>query len=100
MPRPSALSRDEVDRQLAELDGWSLRDDKLHRDFAFADFVRAFSFMTQIALVAEKMDHHPEWSNVYNRVAVDLTTHDAKGITSLDFELASFMDSAAKTLGR
>jgi 4a-hydroxytetrahydrobiopterin dehydratase len=64
------------------------------REFVFADFARAFSFMTQIALVAEKRDHHPEWSNVYNKVRITLTTHDAGGLTQRDIDLAQTCDSA------
>ncbi len=95
MPRPKALSTDEINVRLASLDGWALENGKLHRKFVFANFIEAFGFMTSAALVAEKMDHHPEWSNVYNRVAVDLTTHDADGVTELDFELAAAMDTAS-----
>jgi 4a-hydroxytetrahydrobiopterin dehydratase len=80
---------------LSSLDGWELREEKLHREFRFADFVQAFGFMTKVALVAETMNHHPEWSNVYGRVAVDLTTHDAGGITEKDLELARRMDELA-----
>jgi 4a-hydroxytetrahydrobiopterin dehydratase len=75
---------------------WS-RDDKrdaITREFVFADFNRAFAFMTQVALAAEKADHHPEWSNVYNKVRVTLTTHDAGGLTQKDLELARFADEA------
>ncbi len=97
MPRPKALDGSEIEARLQALDGWTLESGKLHREFRFANFVEAFGFMTQIALHAEKLDHHPEWSNVYDRVKVDLTTHDAKGITELDFELASRMDAAART---
>lgn len=96
MARPKALGSDEISKRLAGLDGWSLANGKLHRDFVFADFVAAMGFMTQSALHAEKLDHHPEWSNVYNRVAVDLTTHDANGITELDFALAERMDALAR----
>lgn len=64
------------------------------REFVFADFSQAFAFMTQVALVAEKRDHHPEWSNVYNKVAVTLTTHDAGGLTRRDIDLARYMDEA------
>jgi len=94
MPRPKALSPEEVESRIAELSGWAIKDGKLHREFNFANFVEAFGFMTQVALVAEKMDHHPEWSNVYNRVTVDLTTHDADGLTTLDFDLAAAMNAA------
>ena len=92
MTRPKALPAEEVSARVAALSGWSLVDGKLHRAFSFADFIEAFGFMTRVALIAEKMDHHPEWSNVYNRVGVELTTHDAGGLTELDFELATAMD--------
>ena len=96
MARPKALETSEIEARLAQLDGWSLEDGKLHRSFRFANFVEAFGFMTSAALVAEKLDHHPEWSNVYATVEVDLKTHDANGITELDFELAAAMDAAAR----
>jgi len=82
------LSLLHINEQLAQLDGWRLHDDKLQRQFVFRNFVEAFGFMSQVALLAEAMDHHPEWSNVYNRVNIDLTTHDAGGITERDFTLA------------
>ncbi|MBK6511488.1 MAG: 4a-hydroxytetrahydrobiopterin dehydratase [Haliea sp.] len=82
------LSPQDINKQLAQLDGWSLHDDKLQRQFVFRNFVEAFGFMSQVALLAEAMDHHPEWSNVYNRVKIELTTHDAGGITERDFMLA------------
>jgi 4a-hydroxytetrahydrobiopterin dehydratase len=83
---------------IAQLDGWTVAPD--HKDaivktFRFADFNEAFGFMTRVALMADKLDHHPEWFNVYNRVEVLLTTHDADGVTELDIQLAKFMDSAA-----
>lgn len=68
----------------------------LQKSFKFSNFNEAFGFMTRVALMAEKMDHHPEWFNVYNRVDVTLSTHDAGGITELDFKLAEFMDAALK----
>ncbi len=80
---------------LAGLPGWSLEDGKLHREYRFDDFVTAFGFMTSAALVAEAMNHHPEWFNVYGRVVVDLTTHDAGGITEKDLALARRMDALA-----
>ncbi len=95
MARPKALSREDVAARITQRPGWRLDQDKLHRLFEFGDFVEAFGFMSRIALLAEKMDHHPEWSNVYNRVEVRLTTHDAGGITDLDFELADHMDRLA-----
>ena len=87
------LGAQEIGRRLGELDGWSLEDGKLHRDFTFGDFVAAFGFMTRVALLAEAMNHHPEWSNVYHRVSIDLTTHAAGGISRLDFELAAKIDA-------
>lgn len=94
MTRPKALSAQEITDRLEALEGWSVESDKLHRSFLFSDFTEAFAFMTRAALHAEKMDHHPEWSNVYNRVKVDLITHDAGGITELDFALAKVMNKA------
>lgn len=89
-----------VDLALAKLNAaagspWMVADGKLHKEFQFADFVEAFGFMTRAALVAESMDHHPEWFNVYKTVRVDLATHDAGGITRLDFSLASRMETLA-----
>ncbi len=89
------LPPEEVERRLAELDGWTIRSGKLHKDFTFDSFVRAFGFMSSVALVAESMDHHPEWFNVYNRVSIDLTTHEAGGISHKDFELAARADELA-----
>ena len=77
------------------LDGWTIDEGKLTREFVFDDFIAAFGFMTSAAIAAEKMDHHPEWFNVYNKVRVQLTTHDASGITELDFELAGKMNKLA-----
>jgi 4a-hydroxytetrahydrobiopterin dehydratase len=74
---------------------WALTEGKLHKEFQFGNFVEAFGFMTKAALVAESMDHHPEWFNVYRTVRVGLSTHEAGGITELDFELASRMESLA-----
>ena len=85
----------DLESRLISHPGWNLEQDKLHRVFKFKNFVEAFGFMSQIAILAEKMDHHPEWSNVYSRVEVFLTTHDAGGITELDFELAAKMDRLA-----
>ena len=84
-------------RDVAEgLPGWTGHDDIITKVFRFEDFAQAFGWMTQIALVAEKMDHHPEWFNVYNRVDVTLTTHDAGGVTDKDRTLAEAMERAAK----
>ena len=87
--RPSKMSDQEIQNGLARLPGWEMIDGKLHRSFKFANFSRAFGFMSSLAIVAEAKNHHPEWSNVYNRVVIDLKTHDADGITALDFELAA-----------
>jgi 4a-hydroxytetrahydrobiopterin dehydratase len=89
------LTADELDALLRDLPEWSLADGKLHREFAFADFVAAFGFMARAALVAERMNHHPEWSNVWNRVTVDLVTHSAGGITASDADLARALDELA-----
>jgi 4a-hydroxytetrahydrobiopterin dehydratase len=89
------LSAEELSRALADLPGWSLAAGKLHREFRFPDFVRAFSFMSAVALIAESRDHHPEWFNVYGRVVVDLTTHDAGGVTQSDIDLARAMNELA-----
>jgi 4a-hydroxytetrahydrobiopterin dehydratase len=82
---------------LAELQGWRAVEgrDAIAKSFAFKDFNQAFAFMTRVALMAEKMDHHPEWSNVYNKVEIVLTSHDAGGITERDVRLAKFIDQAA-----
>lgn len=86
----------EVERRLAELDGWELADDTLRREFRFGDFQRAFAFMASVALAAEKADHHPNWSNVYDRVTIAWTTHDAGGLTELDFRLAAITSKLAQ----
>ncbi|MEO0854859.1 MAG: 4a-hydroxytetrahydrobiopterin dehydratase [Cyanobacteria bacterium J06648_11] len=95
MTTPQKLSPTEIQVRLDALDGWTLTAEKLHKDFTFGSFIRAFGWMSSVALVAEGMGHHPEWCNVYNRVSVDLTTHDAGGISSADFELAATMDELA-----
>ena len=87
---------------LAELPAWSAAQgdrDAISRTFRFADFNAAFGFMTRVALKADQMDHHPEWSNVYNRVEVLLTTHDADGVTERDVRMARFIDEAAAATG-
>lgn len=94
--RPKRLSDDEIGAALATLEGWRVVNGKLHREYRFANFVEAFGFMASVALVAEAMDHHPEWSNVYRSVRVDLSTHDAGGITRLDLELAKRMNTMAR----
>ncbi|CAN5229759.1 4a-hydroxytetrahydrobiopterin dehydratase [soil metagenome] len=92
----------DVTEVLAALPLWSLADDArpaIARTVIFKDFNAAFGFMTRVALMADKMDHHPEWSNVYSRVEILLTTHDAGGVTELDIKMARFIDEAAKDLG-
>lgn len=91
------LDTDDIKRQLDALNGWSLRDDgkAIQRSFQFRDFSEAFGFMTRAALVAEKIDHHPEWFNVYRRVDVVLSTHDTGGVTELDVKLATAMNRIA-----
>ncbi len=89
------LTAEEIETRLKTLSGWEIVGGKLHREFRFRNFVEAFGFMTQVALLAEAMNHHPEWSNVYRTVRVDLTTHDAGGITEKDFALAAKMDALA-----
>jgi 4a-hydroxytetrahydrobiopterin dehydratase len=91
------LSRDripaaEAERRVAELDGWRVDGDRLRKTFVFADFVTAFGFMAKAALEAEKLNHHPNWSNVYKTVEVELWTHDAGGLTEFDFHLAAAMN--------
>jgi 4a-hydroxytetrahydrobiopterin dehydratase len=95
MKRPAKLSAKAADARLSGIPGWKRAGGKLHRSFLFADFPEAFAFMARAALAAEKMDHHPDWSNVWNKVTVDLSTHDAGGITLLDFELAAEMNRIA-----
>lgn len=86
------LSDDVLTQRLQQLPAWELQREKLHRQFKFDNFVEAFGFMSKVALLAESMDHHPEWSNVYNRVDIQLTTHDAGGISTRDFALAEQID--------
>ena len=87
------LSDEEIKKELANLPGWSIVNGKLHKDFVFKDFIEAFGFMSTAALHIEKMNHHPEWFNVYNKIKVDLTTHDAGGITQNDINLARILNS-------
>lgn len=93
----TAMDREAAEAALKNLDGWSLAEDgrAITRSFTFKNFSEAFGFMTRAALAAEKLDHHPEWSNVYKKVDVTLSTHDAGGLTELDFELAMKMNQFA-----
>lgn len=87
------LTEAQIQESLAQVDGWTIENGKLHKEFQFDTFITAFGFMTQLALVAESLNHHPEWFNVYNRVTIDLTTHDAGGISELDFQWAKQADA-------
>ncbi|TAJ71221.1 MAG: 4a-hydroxytetrahydrobiopterin dehydratase [Phenylobacterium sp.] len=96
MTRPTRIG---AEAALAKLEGWAKVEgdrDAISKTFRFADFNAAFGFMTRVALMADKLDHHPEWFNVYNRVEVLLATHDVEGVSELDVTLATFMDQAAK----
>ena len=84
-----ALHTSDIESRLAQLNDWSIDANRLHKQFVFDNFNQAWGFMSQVALLAEVMDHHPEWCNVYNRVDIHLTTHDAGGISERDFELAA-----------
>jgi 4a-hydroxytetrahydrobiopterin dehydratase len=92
------LSGPKLKKAVSALKGWTVVKGKLHKEYKFANFIHAFGFMATAALAIEKMDHHPEWFNVYNRVTVDLTSHDANGITSKDIDLAKVLDQTAKKL--
>jgi 4a-hydroxytetrahydrobiopterin dehydratase len=95
MVQPAKLSAATADARLSKISGWTRRGKRLHRVFTFLDFSEAFGFMARVALAAEKMNHHPDWSNVWNKVTVDLSTHDAGGLTDLDFRLAAEMNRLA-----
>lgn len=95
MQRAEKLSDAEVEAELKTLSDWTLDEGKLKREFRFPDFVSAFSFMTRVALVAERMNHHPEWSNVYGLVRVALSTHDCRGLSHRDFALARELNRLA-----
>jgi len=87
------LSSEQIENELKNLDGWTVKNGKLHKDFQFDDFNQAFGFMTRAAMHIEKMNHHPEWFNVYNKLSVELMTHDAGGITQKDVSLAKILNS-------
>ncbi len=97
MANRQKLSDMDVQAKLSGMPSWAVANGKLHREYKFKDFVQAFGFMTSAALVAESMNHHPEWFNVYSTVNVDLATHDVGGITELDFALAGKMEELATT---
>jgi len=90
------LSDEQIKKELTSLSGWSVVNEKLHKDFVFQDFIEAFGFMSKASMHIEKMNHHPEWFNVYNKLKVDLVTHDAGGITQNDINLARILNSLAK----
>ena len=100
MARTTGLSEQEIRAHLKTLPGWELRGTKLWREITFPDFVTAFAFMTEVALRAEKADHHPEWFNVYNRVRIELATHDAGStVTEKDIRLAAEISRASERAG-
>ncbi len=82
------MTSSQIEQELGNLAGWELKSGKLHRELEFKNFVEAWGFMSQVAMLAEKANHHPEWSNVWNRVVIDLTSHDVQGISERDFKLA------------
>ena len=87
------LSEEQIRAELSGLQGWKIVNGKLHKDFVFDDFIAAFGFMCKAAIHIEKMNHHPEWFNVYNKISIDLVTHDAGGITQNDISLARTLNS-------
>ena len=91
------LTESEIAEQMKSLSGWELRGDRIARTYRFKDFVEAFGWMSSVALVAERMNHHPEWRNVWATVEVELSTHDASGLTTRDMQLAAKMDELAGT---
>lgn len=95
MAKVEKLNEADIADRLAALPGWTLRAGKLHRELRFADFSEAFGFMTRVALEAERLGHHPDWSNVWNRVTIELETHDVGGLSVKDFELAARIDALA-----
>jgi 4a-hydroxytetrahydrobiopterin dehydratase len=90
------LTEEQIRAELSGLQGWSVVNGKLHKDFVFEDFIEAFGFMCKAAIHIEKMNHHPEWFNVYNKISVDLVTHDAGGITQNDIALARTLNLLEK----
>ena len=89
------LTDEQIKKEITSLTGWSVMNGKIHKDFVFTDFVEAFGFMSKAAIHIEKMNHHPEWFNVYNKIRIYLTTHDAGGITQNDIDLARILNSLA-----
>ena len=89
------LSEEQIKQELAKLKGWTVANGKLNRTFEFKDFNEAFGFMTRVAMEVEKLNHHPEWFNVYNKVKIELVTHDVNGISNYDFKLANIINRLA-----
>lgn len=98
MSPPRRLNPTEIESVLSSLPGWSVQSGRLHREFKFKSFVEAFGFMAQVALIAESKNHHPEWSNAYNRVKIELTTHESGGITERDVDLAGRVNGIAASI--
>ena len=98
MAQMTKLTDSEIEAALADLPGWSVTGGKLHREYRFTDFIHAFGFMATAAVAIEAIGHHPEWFNVYHTVKIDLTTHDAGGISSSDIDLASKLEAIARKL--
>ena len=96
--RVEKMTPQQIEAGLKEISGWALKDGKLHRELKFKNFGQAWGFMTQVAILAEQANHHPEWSNVYNRVTIDLTTHEAGGISQRDFDLAKKINEILATM--
>ncbi|MDO9000831.1 MAG: 4a-hydroxytetrahydrobiopterin dehydratase [Bacteroidota bacterium] len=90
--RPNPYTQQEIETELLTLKDWSIKDKTLTKEITFKNFIEAFGFMAKVALEAEKLDHHPDWSNVYNKVTIHLSTHDVGGLTELDFKLAKKID--------
>jgi 4a-hydroxytetrahydrobiopterin dehydratase len=90
------LGDGEIQERMAKVPKWRVVGDRLHREFQFKDFVRAFGFMSSVALLAEKANHHPDWTNAYGKVVIDLISHDAGGLTQRDFDLAMAIDALAR----
>ena len=99
MARDPLLTEDEVASHLTAHPTWEVVDGALHRELTFRDFAQAFGFMAQVALAAEKLDHHPDWSNSWNKVVIDITNHASGGLTARCFELAAAVDGAADGAG-
>ncbi len=98
MGKRDLLETTAIETALKDLPGWSYQAGKLHREYRFADFARAFGFMAAAAVTSEAMNHHPDWSNVWNKVIIDLSTHDAGGVTEMDIELAKKFEALAGKL--